>query len=31
MGDMFSQQDVVEAFTQGVHRDQLLEILFDQS
>ncbi len=31
MGDIFSQQDVVEVFTQGVHRDQLLEILFGQS
>lgn len=29
MGDFFSQQDVVESFTQAVHRDQLLELLFE--
>jgi dethiobiotin synthetase len=29
MGDIFSQQDVVETFTQGVHKNQLLDILFE--
>jgi dethiobiotin synthetase len=29
MGDIFSQQDVVETFTQGVHGNQLLDILFE--
>jgi dethiobiotin synthetase len=29
MGDIFSQQDVVEIFTQGVHKNQLLDILFE--
>jgi len=27
IGDLFSQQQVVETFMQGVHRDQLLELL----
>lgn len=31
MGDFFSQQEVVETFTRAIHRDQLLEILFEQS
>ena len=29
MGDLFSQQQVVETFAQAVHRDQLLELLCD--
>jgi dethiobiotin synthetase len=29
MGDFFSQQDVVDAFTQAVHRDQIEEMLFE--
>lgn len=29
MGDLFSQQQVIESFCQGVHRDQLLELLCD--
>jgi dethiobiotin synthetase len=29
MGDIFSQQDVVETFTQGVHGNKLLDILFE--
>ncbi len=31
MGDFFSQQDVIEAFAQAVHRDQLLELFFEPS
>jgi dethiobiotin synthetase len=29
MGDFFSQQDLVDTFAQAVHRDQILEILFE--
>jgi dethiobiotin synthetase len=31
MGDLFSQQEVVDTFARAVHRDQLLELLFEQS
>jgi dethiobiotin synthetase len=29
MGDIFSQQDLIETFTRGVHGNQLLDILFE--
>jgi dethiobiotin synthetase len=31
MGEFFSQQDLVETFARSVHRDQLLELLFESS